>query len=172
AETADGSARFAAVLAPCSCCGWISSVAGPRVSVGILPPGRTFDTLAAFAPTRCPSSAFIIGEPQSDDHGPGPLSRAFRRKVHHTIQDVAPQSAAPTGFVRDVDWTEKHLADKVHVHERASRRSPSVGVTRALRTRALAVCGRECRRRSRRRQGIETSRTKPGRYWPFRFSRR
>ena len=35
--------------------GWISSVVGPPESVGVLPPGRTLDTLAAFAPTRWPS---------------------------------------------------------------------------------------------------------------------
>ena len=73
------------VRAPCSCCRWISSVVGPPESVGVLPAGRTFDTLAAFAPTRWPSYAFIMGELQSDDCGPGPLSRPFRSKVHHTI---------------------------------------------------------------------------------------
>ncbi|MGO9970803.1 MAG: lmo0937 family membrane protein [Bryobacteraceae bacterium] len=119
------------------------------------------DTLAAFAPKRCPSSAFIR-EPSPtamtrDRFAPIVKPGApYRPKRLRRSRPHAPVSYETLSGLRGT-WRTK-----LHLHELASRRSHIVGVTRALRTRASAVWGRERRRRGRRRQGIETSRTSRG----------
>src|ERR1017187_6700305 len=84
AEAADGSARLAGVRVPAV--GGLSSEAGPPVSVGVLPSGRTWILWQLSLPRAARH------QPSSKDAlrrlSPRHFAPVHKAKVHHTILDV------------------------------------------------------------------------------------
>jgi len=70
------------------------------------------DALAAFAPTALPVISLYLNA-RSDDHGRDHFASFIKKELHTRAKTFAPQSAAHTSFVRDVDRIEKYLVNEL-----------------------------------------------------------